>query len=225
MSLGWRFGSLRHASSLVLLGILSAFSALAQTSSDSQQPAAKAQDAEVVSRDTPATFKVRVNNVLVRVVVRDTNGKVIANLKKEDFQLADNRKLQVISTFAVETPGSHVATVKMEADSGAAPSEGTPVKAAELPQRFITLFFDDLHLSTQDAPAFAASRRKTVRRHPNRRPPLYLHHFRPGTAGVHRRSRQARKRSSTHRSPAAGRPWLLGLPADDALRGVPDCGS
>src|SRR5690242_11936464 len=154
MSLGWRFGSLRHASSLVLLGIFSAFSALialAQTSSDSQQPAAKAQDAEVVSRDTPATFKVRVNNVLVRVVVRDTNGKVIANLKKEDFQLADNRKLQVISTFAVETPGSHVATVKMEADSGAAPSERTPVKAAELPQRFITLFFDDLHLSTQDA--------------------------------------------------------------------------
>jgi len=154
MSLGWRFGSLRHASSLVLLGIFSAFStlnALAQTSSDSQQPAAKAQDAEVVSRDTPATFKVRVNNVLVRVVVRDTNGKIITNLKKEDFQLADNRKLQVISTFAVETPGSHVATVKMEADSGAAPSEGTPVKAAELPQRFITLFFDDLHLSTQDA--------------------------------------------------------------------------
>jgi len=154
MSLGWRFASLRHASSLVLLGIFSIFSALpalAQASSDSQQPPAKAQDAEVVSRDTPATFKVRVNNVLVRVVVRDPNGKIIANLKKEDFQLADNRKLQVISTFAVETPGSHVATVKMEAESGAVPSEGTPVKATELPQRFITLFFDDLHLSTQDA--------------------------------------------------------------------------
>jgi VWFA-related protein len=39
----------------------------------------------------------------------------------------------------------------MDGDSGPAPSEGTPVKTAELPQRFITLFFDDLHLSTQDA--------------------------------------------------------------------------
>jgi VWFA-related protein len=94
---------------------------------------------------------VRVNLVFVRAVVRDANGKIIKNLKKEDFQLADNRKLQVISTFAVETPDSHVATVKMDADSGPAPTEGTPVRSTELPQRFMTLFFDDLHLSTQDA--------------------------------------------------------------------------
>ncbi|HEV2196762.1 MAG TPA: VWA domain-containing protein [Candidatus Acidoferrum sp.] len=116
-----------------------------------QQPAPKAQNEEITSHDSPATFKVRVSFVSVRVVVRDQNGKAIPNLKKEDFQLADNRKLQVISTFAVETPGSHVATVKMDNDSGPAPTEGTPVKAAELPQRFITLFFDDLHLSMQDA--------------------------------------------------------------------------
>lgn len=100
-------------------------------SQEAQQPAAKAQSEEIVSRDSPATFKVRVNVVFVRVVVRDLNGKVITNLKKEDIQLADNRKLQVISTFAVETPGSHVMTVKMDNDSGPAPSEGTPVK---LPQ-------------------------------------------------------------------------------------------
>lgn len=120
-------------------------------SPSAQQPASKVQNEEITSHDSPATFKVRVSFVSVRVVVRDQNGKAIPNLKKEDFQLADNRKLQVISTFAVETPGSHVATVKMDNDSGPAPTEGTPVKAAELPQRFITLFFDDLHLSTQDA--------------------------------------------------------------------------
>lgn len=120
-------------------------------SQDAKPPASKAQSEEISSHDSPATFKVRVNLVFVRVVVRDLNGKAIPNLKKEDFQLADNRKLQVISTFAIETPGSHVTTVKMDKDSGPAPTEGTPVKAAELPQRFITLFFDDLHLSTQDA--------------------------------------------------------------------------
>lgn len=123
--------------------------------SDASQPAekqgAKTQGDEIVSHDNPATFKVRVNFVSVRAVVRDSNGKVVTNLKKEDFQLTDNRKLQVISNFSVETPGSHVPTVKLDAGSTATPSEGVPVKTPGLPQRFVGLFFDDLHLSTQDA--------------------------------------------------------------------------
>ena len=69
---------------------------------------------EVSSRDTPTTFKLRVNLVLVRVVVRDNSGKVITGLKKEDFQVADNRKTQMISSFSMETSASHVPTVKME---------------------------------------------------------------------------------------------------------------
>src|SRR5580700_1821894 len=121
----------------------------ADTSQNPPKPDTKAPNDEIVSHDSPATFKVRVNVVLVRVVVRDSNGKVVTNLTKEDFQLADERKLQVISSFSTETPASRVTTVKM--DSADTTSEGTPVKASELPQRFVTLFFDDLHLSTQDA--------------------------------------------------------------------------
>jgi VWFA-related protein len=167
MSRSRRFCSLPRAFSSVLLGGIFFFSFLVEaraqtpagssptspagTSPAGQETASKPQNEEIVSHDSPATFKVRVSFVFVRVVVRDSNNKVITNLRKEDFQLADNRKLQVISTFALETPGSHVAAVKMDPDSGAAPSAGTPVKTAELPQRFIALFFDDLHLSTQDA--------------------------------------------------------------------------
>jgi len=119
----------------------------ADTSQNAPKPDAKPTNDEIISHDTPATFKVRVNLVLVRVVVRDSNGKVITNLKKEDFQLADDRKPQIISSFSVETPASHAPT----ADSGEAISEGAPVKVGDLPQRFVTLFFDDSHLSTQDA--------------------------------------------------------------------------
>jgi VWFA-related protein len=119
----------------------------ADTSQNAPKPDAKTQNDEIVSHDSPATFKVRVNLVLVRVVVRDSNGKVISNLKKEDFQLADERKPQIISSFSVETPASHAPAV----GPGEATSEGTPVKAADLPQRFVTLFFDDLHLTLQDA--------------------------------------------------------------------------
>src|SRR6266851_8595019 len=68
------------------------------------QTPASSENAEVSSHDTPTTFKVRVNLVLVRVVVRDSQGKIVSNLKKEDFQLFDNRKLQTISSFSVETP-------------------------------------------------------------------------------------------------------------------------
>jgi len=120
----------------------------ADTSQNAPKPDAKATNDEIISHDSPATFKVRVNLVLVRVVVRDNNGKVVPNLKKEDFQLADNRKPQVISSFSVETPASHVTAAKTDSPESA--SEGTPVKPLELPQRFVALYFDDLHLSTQD---------------------------------------------------------------------------
>jgi VWFA-related protein len=111
------------------------------------EPEQKSHDEEIVSHDSPATFQVRVNLVLVRVVVRDADGKAVKDLKKEDFKLTDERKPQVISSFSVETPTSHAPRV----DSVEAPPEGTPAKAADLPERFVTLFFDDLHLSTQDA--------------------------------------------------------------------------
>src|SRR6266852_3460110 len=71
---------------------------------------AAGQNEEVSSHDTPTTFKVRVNLVLVRVVVRDSQGKIVSNLKKEDFQLFDNRKLQTISSFSVETPETRTAS-------------------------------------------------------------------------------------------------------------------
>src|SRR5271167_2280500 len=121
----------------------------ADTSQSAPKPDAKASNDEIVSHDSPATFKVRVNLVLVRVVVRDSDGKVVSNLKKEDFQLVDECKPQIISSFSMETSASHVPTVKL--DSPEPTSEGAPEKATELPQRFVTLFFDDLNLSTQDA--------------------------------------------------------------------------
>ena len=40
---------------------------------------ATGQNEEVSSQETPTTFKVRVNLVLVRVVVRDSQGKVVSN--------------------------------------------------------------------------------------------------------------------------------------------------
>jgi VWFA-related protein len=118
------------------------------TSQNAPKPEMKNTNDEIVAHDSPATFKVRVNVVLVRVVVRDSDGKVVTNLKKADFQLADDRKPQIISSFSVETRASHATALK----TGPAETTAEPPleKAPELPQRFVALYFDDLHLSTQD---------------------------------------------------------------------------
>jgi hypothetical protein len=122
----------------------------ALTAAQSSAPANSA--GEVSTHDTPVTFKVRVNLVLVRVVVRDSSGNVVPNLKKENFQLFDNRKPQVISSFNVETPESRAITVatKSALDS-TAPPESQPAPATSLPQRFVALVFDDINMQGIDA--------------------------------------------------------------------------
>src|SRR6266576_3919046 len=114
---------------------------------------ATGQNEEVSSRDTPTTFKVRVNLVLVRVVVRDSQGKVVSNLNKEDFQLYDNRKLQTISSFSIEAPEKRRASAMASSTAGDSSSSADVAegKAVILPQRFVSMVFDDVHLSMADA--------------------------------------------------------------------------
>jgi VWFA-related protein len=118
-----------------------------------QSPAASTpanDSSEVSTRDTPPTFRVRVNLVLVRVVVRDATGKVVTNLKKEDFQLSDNRKPQVITTFSAETPESHrLESTTKSADPNADGGESAAAIAA-LPQRFVAVVFDDTDMLVED---------------------------------------------------------------------------
>ena len=107
-----------------------------------------ADQPEVASQDTPATFKVRVNLVLVHVVVRDANGKAIPNLRKEDFLLQDNKKPQSITSFSVETPESRSA--RTVAAPGSADAESSAGEPSNLPQRFVAMVFDDMHMSMDD---------------------------------------------------------------------------
>src|SRR6266851_497335 len=127
----------------------------AKTDSTAKSPPAPAaaQGEEVSTHDTPTTFKVRVNLVLVRVVVRDARGKIVHDLKKEDFQLYDNRKIQTISSFSVETPETRTASAvaSTAAEGSSSSADAAAGKAVVLPQRFVSMVFDDVHLSMEDA--------------------------------------------------------------------------
>lgn len=109
------------------------------------------EKAELSSKDTETTFKLHVNLIQVKVVVRDAKGKLVEGLKRDDFLVYDQGKLQAISTFGVET----VETRRRKAEAAAKTQTGEDsdlVNGAktELPQRFVALVFDDIHLKTED---------------------------------------------------------------------------
>jgi VWFA-related protein len=116
-----------------------------------QTPAEPNNAAEVSTQETSPTFRVRVNLVQVRVVVRDDQGKIVPNLKKEDFQLFDNRKPQAISTFSVETPETPAAAPADKAAPGENSNEAAaPASVTAIPQRFVSVVFDDTDMSMND---------------------------------------------------------------------------
>ncbi len=111
-------------------------------------PVAEKTAPEVTSHDEATTFKVNVRLVLLRVVVRDAQGHAVGNLQREDFQLLDNKKPQLITQFSIEQPGSQVAKEqKTQIPTAEAPKTNAP---PEIPERFVAYVFDDVHLETKD---------------------------------------------------------------------------
>jgi VWFA-related protein len=107
----------------------------------------------MTTRETPATFRTKVNLVLVPVVVRDKQGRAVGDLHKEDFQLFDKGKPQTISSFSIETLASQTAEpVKTEIAPPAVEGQQEPaaVNPADVPKRFVIYLFDDVHVSQAD---------------------------------------------------------------------------
>jgi VWFA-related protein len=166
---------LRLFAALVLLSVLVA----AQTSSPSSTPApsqtasapvatpqttppqpagatnaasqtASAPTQEISSRDEVTTFKVKVNLVLVRAVVRDGKGNPIGNLRKEDFELFDNRKQQTITQFVMEQPGRKAAEAQALEQKQKAQETGSALPPPVAPDHYFAYVFDDVHLDFGD---------------------------------------------------------------------------
>lgn len=111
---------------------------------------------EVTSHESEPAFSIRVrtNEVLVRVVVRDANGKPVTNLRQDDFRIFDDNHPQIITHFSVETakPQQAPATTMPPGtgESGKAPGAPAAAQAITLPTQFMALYFDDVHLEFAD---------------------------------------------------------------------------
>jgi VWFA-related protein len=87
--------------------------------------------------------------ILVRVVVRDSKGKAVAGLGKNDFQVFDNKKEQTLSYFSTEAPGTTAAAGATASTSEPKNSPET-IEVAARANRFTAIFFDDYHLQPGD---------------------------------------------------------------------------
>ncbi len=166
-------GSARSACILSLFVGLLFLPAIPFFRASAQQPAAQPQapaagspesSGEMAVKDEAATsklseaakFRVNVKLVLARVVVLDSRGHAVGNLHKEDFELLDNGKPQVISNFdAEQTTSLNSATPVPAAPSS--PDSPKPAESAALPSRYVAYLFDDLHLNFENINAVRAA--------------------------------------------------------------------
>lgn len=129
--------------------------------SGGQAPAADAP--EVSAHEAPITFSSRVNLISVPVVVRDREGRAIGNLQKEDFQVFDKGKPQIITKFSIEKSSSLVEG-KPGPSSGPRATTPAPISAPPvLPERYVAYLVDDVHLDSGDL----LNTRQAMHRHLN----------------------------------------------------------
>ena len=102
------------------------------------------------SAETGTTIKLRVNLVQVRVVVRDSKGNPVPGLTREDFQVSDNGKPQIITNFSVETPESRLERSEAAAKTQIRSPEFANTPAPILPDRFVMLVLDTGQMEVGD---------------------------------------------------------------------------
>jgi len=119
------------------------------------------------------TLKVTVKLVQVSVVLRDPKGHAVGSLKKEDFQLFDDGKPQVISSFSAEK-AANAAGAEKRADATSARVILSQSNAPAAAGRDVAYVFDDIHTTFADLEsATAAAARRLAALHPEDRAAIF----------------------------------------------------
>ncbi len=132
-------------------GLLALFLAMSPALAPTPAKAQTESAGEITARDVQPTFKLQTerNLVMVRVVVRDSNGVAVDNLHQDDFRVFDHGKLQAIVHFSMEKPALKAAEsgAQKPTEKTAAEPEATDeaLIASSAARRFEALYFDDVN--------------------------------------------------------------------------------
>ncbi|MFN7927546.1 MAG: VWA domain-containing protein [Blastocatellia bacterium] len=113
----------------------------------SQSTPPKPKDAPQKQDDT--TIRIETELVQIEVIVTDKAGKPVRDLKREDFEVKEDGKVQDVSYFSIGTINTPARWLPLEPKTkGTAPVPAPATPAPEVRAgRYIVLAIDDLHLS------------------------------------------------------------------------------
>jgi VWFA-related protein len=108
----------------------------------------------VAAQSAQPTFRSTVTHVTTDVIARDSNGRFVSDLTKENFTVLEDGVAQTIDSFALVLGGR---TFNLLAAPPAAVPEGivlptTPRRQADTSGRVVLIFVDDLHVEPEYTP-------------------------------------------------------------------------
>lgn len=89
-------------------------------------------------------IRLKTDLVEIRAVVTDRQGKVVTSLNKEDFEIVENGRNQLVSFFSNETVSNERNTASLP---GTSPADRPRITPAARPKRTVVLFVDTLHMA------------------------------------------------------------------------------
>src|SRR3954470_3789595 len=130
-------------SRLKLMGLLLLLTGSVLTAGQPPAPAQQPPSPPPASGQQPPTFKVRVDYVEVDTIVTDRQGRMVRDLKKEDFQILEDGKSQAITNFTLVDIPIEKENRPLFAASPIEPDVKTNAKPFD--GRIYVMVVDDLH--------------------------------------------------------------------------------
>lgn len=133
----------------------------------SSQIAAQIKPGDQQKTPNQETLRIETELVQLEVTVTDKQGNLIKNLRREDFELKNDGKVQDISYFSVGTakrPARWITTTRQQTRPGTAPVPTAPPTVTETEEgRHIILAVDDIHLAFGSLGAVRDALKKFIR--------------------------------------------------------------
>jgi len=118
------------------------------SSAQPQNPQDKGKGQKAQPNQDAGTVRIDTELVQIDIVVSDKQGKLVSDLKREDFQILEDGKPQTVSHFSVGTAGRQATWLRPELRAAGSDKRSAPAPQATFTAgRYLVLAVDDVHLA------------------------------------------------------------------------------